>query len=187
MSTIRLSLLTSPGAAAAQLVLAAALIVATVTDLRRRRIPNWLTVSGAIAGLAVHGVYGGMTDLVSSLAGLGVWFLIGFCFYTQVRGIGAGDLKLITACAALVGMIPTLYVATLSFGLQVVWMVARWVALGVVIANLKSLLRWLIAVFTFNLRATSFVPIGTADRSPHAPFLLLSAAIWSAALHFQLL
>ncbi len=36
-------------------VLAAVVLLAAWTDLRRREIPNWLTLGGMLAGLALHG------------------------------------------------------------------------------------------------------------------------------------
>ena len=51
------------------LFLVAVLIVGALFDIRRRRIPNWLTFPAVAAGL-VHHVYGsGAPGLLFSLAG----------------------------------------------------------------------------------------------------------------------
>lgn len=79
--------------------------VATVTDLRSRRIPNWLTGPGFLAGLALHGLYGGVRGAgLALLAGLiaGGIFLA-FCL---AGGMGAGDVKLMAAVGALAGLQP---------------------------------------------------------------------------------
>jgi prepilin peptidase CpaA len=77
-------------------------VVAGYTDLRQRRIPNWLTVSGAVAGMAVNGIMGGWGGLESSLLGLGLGLLLLLPF-VLLRSLGAGDWKLAGALGACVG------------------------------------------------------------------------------------
>ena len=76
--------------------------VATVTDLRSRRIPNWLTFPFLVAGLAAGGVVNGLAGLARSAAGAGlaVIVLAAFCL---LRGMGWGDLKLCAAVGAWIG------------------------------------------------------------------------------------
>lgn len=74
-----------------------------VFDVRSRRIPNLLTLSAIPAGLLLHWGLGGWRQLGSSLvAGLicGGIFLV---FYLA-GGMGAGDVKLITAAGCLAGL-----------------------------------------------------------------------------------
>ena len=79
-----------------------AVTVATVTDLRSRRIPNWLTLPFLAGGLVAGGVTGGLPGLARSAAGAGLAVLIlaAFCF---LRGMGWGDLKLCAAVGAWIG------------------------------------------------------------------------------------
>jgi prepilin peptidase CpaA len=76
--------------------------VAGYTDWRFRRIPNWLTVSSAVAGVAVNGVVSGWTGLKTSLFGLGLGLLLLLPF-VLLRSLGAGDWKLAGAFGAIVG------------------------------------------------------------------------------------
>ena len=72
-------------------------------DLKSRRIPNFVTGPAILAGLLLHlGLDGWRGLLVSLAAGLlcGVIFLI---FYLA-GGMGAGDVKLITAAGCLIGL-----------------------------------------------------------------------------------
>jgi len=72
-------------------------------DLRDRRIPNRLTLSGIIFGLLLHFSIDGWRGLErSASAGLiaGVIFLI----FWLAGGMGAGDVKLITAVACIAGL-----------------------------------------------------------------------------------
>ena len=84
------------------LVLTLVVVVAAVTDLRWRRIPNWITVSGAALGLVLHLVQGGLSGALLSLAGAALGFAIFIAFYVA-GGMGAGDVKLFSAVGALTG------------------------------------------------------------------------------------
>jgi prepilin peptidase CpaA len=78
------------------------------TDLRWHRIPDWLTLPALSLGLLVRlfafGL-GGMFDagLASSLFGAGFGFLVFGLFLIWGKGMGGGDVKLITAVGALAG------------------------------------------------------------------------------------
>jgi prepilin peptidase CpaA len=83
--------------------LAMALAVAAGwTDWRWRRIPNWLTVPGLLAGIAANAAVSGLNGVKTSLlgAGLGLLLLLPFVF---LRSLGAGDWKLAGALGSIVG------------------------------------------------------------------------------------
>src|SRR5271157_4998931 len=71
-------------------------------DWRYRRIPNWLTVSGLAAGIAINTIlfrWPGLKDaLLGAVVGLGI--LLPFVL---VRSLGAGDWKLAGALGACLG------------------------------------------------------------------------------------
>jgi prepilin peptidase CpaA len=81
---------------------AAGVLVATIVDIRTRRIPNELTASMAAVGLglAAAGVSG--VSLWASLAGC----VLGFALMMPghlLGATGAGDVKLLAAVGAIVG------------------------------------------------------------------------------------
>lgn len=83
--------------------LAAALVlIAAVTDLRSRRIPNWLTLSGLGAGLLLNSIVAGPAGLWNSLGGLALGFASYLSLY-GLRAMGAGDVKLMAAVGAILG------------------------------------------------------------------------------------
>jgi len=84
------------------LLLSSMLVIAVQSDLRRHRIPNVVSLTGLIAGLALQGVVDGLQGLYSGLAGAGVGFLCFVPFYL-LRGMGAGDVKLLAAAGAFLG------------------------------------------------------------------------------------
>jgi prepilin peptidase CpaA len=92
-------------------------MVGSVFDVKSRRIPNFITFPSILLGLALHLAIGGWRQLLSSLAaGLicGVVFLV---FYIA-GGMGAGDVKLITAVGCIAGLphVPYLLVLTALCG-----------------------------------------------------------------------
>ena len=75
----------------------------SVSNIRYRRIPNWLTLGGVVTGVALNSVpYQGLPGLKLSLAGRGVAFGSYMLLYL-VRSMGAGDVKLMAAIGAMVG------------------------------------------------------------------------------------
>ena len=92
--------------------IAAGMLIATVVDLRTRRIPNELTaaMAGIGLGLSATGVSG--VPLWASTAG----FLLGLALMMPGHvfgGTGAGDVKLMAAVGAIVG--PALVVTAFLF------------------------------------------------------------------------
>ena len=75
---------------------------AGILDWRYRRIPNWLTVSGLGAGVAVNTILYRWPGLKAALLGtaLGLGLLLPF---VVVRSLGAGDWKLAGALGACLG------------------------------------------------------------------------------------
>ena len=76
-------------------------VAAVVEDLRRRRLPNWLTAGGAAGGLACA-AWGGRHGLAMAAAGLAVGFLLLLPFH-WCGAMGGGDVKLMAAYGSLLG------------------------------------------------------------------------------------
>ncbi len=83
-------------------VLAAMVLIAAFTDLKRREIPNWLTLGGIAAGVALNAWLAGVGGLKTAGAGLGLAALI-FVPLFVMRWLGGGDVKLMGAIGALAG------------------------------------------------------------------------------------
>jgi prepilin peptidase CpaA len=85
-------------------------VIACVWDLRTRRIPNALTFGSAAAALVAAAVAGGATGFLWALAGWGLGLLLFFPMFA-LRGMGAGDVKLLAALGAWLGPEPIVWVA----------------------------------------------------------------------------
>jgi prepilin peptidase CpaA len=101
--------------------------IATATDLKFRRIPNWLVLPFLAAGVGVSVLIHGWHGLGQSLEGSGLGLLIyGILFW--LGGMGAGDVKLSAAIGAWIGphqLFLALIFAALAGGLMaVIWSIA---------------------------------------------------------------
>jgi prepilin peptidase CpaA len=77
--------------------------LSAVYDVRTRRIPNFITFPAIALGLLLHAVFGGWRQLASAAAGGVICGLIFLVFYLA-GGMGAGDVKLITATGCIAGL-----------------------------------------------------------------------------------
>ncbi len=129
----------------------ALVVVGAVLDLRSRRIPNALTLGGAVAGLAanvmVHQVPGAVTSVSGWVAGvalLAIPFALG--------GMGAGDVKLLALAGAWGG--PDFALYTFLFGA----IVGGVVAAGLLLAGVRASRRRAVDAADHALAATVCAP-----------------------------
>ncbi len=139
-------------------------------DLRSRRIPNWLTVPALLLGLGVNTIILGWdgTKVALGGAGLALGLLLPFVL---LRGLGAGDWKLMGALGAWLGPIQTLFVllaTILIAGIVASWLITwhrRWKE---TLSNLRELMLACCfglfphKVITLNNPRLLTVPFGTA-------------------------
>ena len=78
------------------------LTLACISDLRTRRIPNVLTFSSAACALLFHLMTGGWTAAAWSVGGYLLGAVLFFPMFA-LRGMGAGDVKLLAAVGAWLG------------------------------------------------------------------------------------
>ena len=100
-------------------------LAAVYDDVKRRRIPNWLTGSLAAAALVVH-AFGGLRSLALCGLLIVIMTLLGALLYS-LGGIGGGDIKLAVAASAMLGFplcIPFLLYTAIGGGVLAVIFVA---------------------------------------------------------------
>ena len=71
---------------------AAFLLLAVEQDVRRMRIPNWLTAPALVGALGYAGFVGGLSGLGAALLGAAAGFAVLFVPFA-LRWLGAGDVK----------------------------------------------------------------------------------------------
>ena len=127
---------------------------AAVTDLAIRRIPNVLVLSGLGIAVALHWHGGPAGALVSTwLAGLAVGFLLFLPLYL-LRGMAAGDVKLMAMTGAFVGPALALRIALLTC------LIGGILAIVIVLHNGRWRILWhnLVAILTPLLVSLGGVP-----------------------------
>lgn len=112
------------------------LAIATFTDVRSCRIPNWLVLPFLLAGVAVSGWTHGWHGVGQSLLGVGLGTLV-LGFFCWMGGMGMGDLKLCAAVGAWIGP-AQLLVALVITGMVGGMMALCWAIVGGFVGELLS-------------------------------------------------
>jgi prepilin peptidase CpaA len=88
-------------------------LIACVTDIRSRRIPNILTFGAASAGLLFHSFAPAGEGVTTAAFG---WLIgvVAFFIPFALGGLGGGDVKLLGALGAWLGPVPTIWVVLYS-------------------------------------------------------------------------
>lgn len=84
---------------------------ASIEDLARRQVSNWIPLTALLGGLVLNSVERGWLGALSSLGGAVAGFLVFFVFY-WLGGMGGGDIKLMAGLGAILGL-PRLWEAAL--------------------------------------------------------------------------
>jgi prepilin peptidase CpaA len=92
---------------AAGAVFLTVLLLASWSDVRSRRIPNLITVTGMLGGLAFQAAWG-VGPLGAGVLGLGLAFLVALPFFLN-GALGGGDAKLLMVVGAFFGPVDFLY------------------------------------------------------------------------------
>ncbi len=155
--------------------------IAAWTDLRSRRIPNWLTVPGLAVGVATNAVLSGWVGLKASLlgAGLGLALLLPFVL---LRSLGAGDWKLAGALGAFAG--PGTLVNLLLGSVFVAGVMALAVVIyrGRLRQTARNIGHILISLVTFRLPGAQ-VSLDNPEslKIPHGVALALTVVLYGGA------
>lgn len=82
-------------------LLVVTLLCASYTDFKWNKLPNWLTLGAAAAGIILH-LSKGQSGIQFSAAGMGLGFAIMLLLHV-FGALGAGDVKLFAGIGALAG------------------------------------------------------------------------------------
>lgn len=139
-------------------VLAFALTIA-VADVFWKTIPRNLVLLGFLSGLAYHAYFGGF---LSALATSGLAFILGLGFY-ELRAIGGGDVKLITALGAMLGLAHWLIALEVAITIAGLMALAGVIRHGVLLQTFRNIGRLLKHFFTNGLRPHPDIQVDNAS------------------------
>ena len=148
-------------------LLSVVLAIASISDIKDRRIPNWSVL--AVAVLFVPWAITEHVSLASALGAAAITFVIS-CGLYLVGVIGAGDSKLLTAAALFVGfgqLLPFLVLVALAGGVIAVMSLAARPVRALVMFQMRNKGDFgrgvpygvAIAIATVGILARLFVPI----------------------------
>ena len=142
------------------LALVAALSIGVVTDLRRRLIPNAVTIPALALVIGLSGATGGWPLVENCLLGMAV---CGFpLLLAALPGwVGMGDVKLIAVCGAAAGFpaaVTVLLLVTVAGGLQA--------ALQLLIARIRGMGRPTHVPYACSIAAGTLAAFFVAGRFP---------------------
>ncbi|MBA3915448.1 MAG: prepilin peptidase [Acidobacteriales bacterium] len=158
---------------------------AAVTDLRSRKIPNWLTYSGIMLALGLRMSVQGWSGLKEGLAGI---LLAGGLFFVMflLGGMGGGDVKLMATMGAAAGpqaVMPLIIAAALAGGLLSLTLVIYTRHIRQTLRNIWTILRHHLG---YGLRPHPALNVGTPSNI-RVPFgvavamgtlYCVSSAVW---------
>ena len=141
---------------------------AAAIDMRCRRIPNWLTLSLVLSGLAQSWTWAHTVSPGQSFLGLSAGFGLTFVLF-GIGALGGGDVKLLAGLGAWLGPVPTLLVFAVAAVIGMVYVLAQAAGQG----RLSALFRNS-AVIAMSLAHAGEIRAGAgrrdrARRVPAAP------------------
>lgn len=136
-------------------------LAASIEDLIRRQISNWIPVAAFVGGMVCQTIAHGWWGLLYSLGGTVCGFAVFLIFYL-LGGMGGGDVKLMAGFGALLGTKRLLAAALWTAG------VGGLLALAVIAFG--TIRRW--------LRPATDQSAAESDSIPYAPAIALG--VWLA-------
>ena len=159
-------------------------------DVATRRIPNPLTYPALLIGLTVNAllppvliasgavvamIWSGATGLTDGLLGFGLCAVIGVVSFA-FRGVGGGDVKLLAAVGAMLGLyavIPVLF-NTLMFAALIG--IANWALKGTLMARVQVVAANMLSAAVTRRGLTEIYPFGRSE-APFGLALLLGLTL----------
>ncbi len=147
------------------------LLVAAVTDWRKRKIYNWLTYPTALVGLVLHTIVFGWSGLVA-----GVLTMVGVVFIGMLMlplgWLGGGDIKLLAAIGATLG--PAALFQTFFYSLFGGLVLGLSISLvnGYLLELLKRTGRYIASLFMSAATRTNVTTDIETDERGYLPFAI---------------
>lgn len=157
--------------------------LACATDLRTRRIPNPVTLGGAVVAAVYALTFAGVGGLASSALGWVVGLVVFLPFFL-LGGLGAGDVKLVACLGAWLGPTAALWTGLYAALAGGVMAIVLGLATGYLGAAVRNVMELLLHFRQFGVRPhpTLTLKRGSGPRLPYA-LPIAAGAIATMWLH----
>ncbi len=154
-------------------------VIITYHDVRYRRIPNAYVLAALVGGVAINGIFGGLSGLLASLGGCVLAF--GLMFMLHVFGaMGAGDVKLFAAIGAVTSVylvLPTFLIVVLTGGVLAMINVIR---AGVLVSTMHRVLQILVGMLPGWEMPKFAIPTDRSHTIPYGVAITIGSIISTA-------
>jgi prepilin peptidase CpaA len=155
-------------------------LVAAACDVRSGIIPRQLTLFGLLSGLVMHAIVGGF---VSALIAAVIGFAVGLTFF-QLGAIGGGDVKLITALGALLGLRSWMVAMQVAVMMAALMALAEVTRRGLLRRTCRNVYEICKSLYNFGFRAHPHINVNNLS-TVRTPFGVAAAcgtvfAMWVA-------
>lgn len=160
-------------------------LCAGYTDWRTRRIANWLTVSGLVVGIVLNSILSGWRGALASLEGAGL--ALGLLLpLVLLRGLGAGDWKLMGAVGGMMGWRAMLIVLIISCLITGVVALIQVIFTGRLIITLKNVYTLLKGFVIFGLKPNAEISLDNPAlaKLPFGTCVAVGTALCFVAAHW---
>ena len=137
-------------------------LIAGWVDWRTRRIPNWITVSGFLFGIAANSLLAGWQGAKSSAEGAGLALLL-LLPLVLLRAFGAGDWKLMAAVGAFLGPFLCLFILFGSILVSGLMAIVEVMRRGRALTTFRNMVVLVRGFFSFGLRAHPEISLDNAN------------------------
>ena len=163
-------------------------IAAAVIDMRSLRIPNWLTVSGMLLGLAWNTALGSpfYTGFLWALGGLATGLAMLLPLYA-LRVMGAGDVKLMAMVGAFLGLPEILGAVLFTFiagGIVALIYALAHRSAGRMVGNVLDITRFAAFGFMSGVRPSLAAMGPSIGKLPYGISIAAGTIAWLAARQF---
>lgn len=168
--TRRRSIFVKEGIGVNEQMLVAVLGAAALSDVRWRRVPNWLIAVGMAMGIACRGGPFASSSLLAALAAFPLFYL---------RMAGGGDVKLMALICGYLGLSGGLLVISHGYLAGAVWALLKLVRQGLLLERISYFIAWFRQTILLKQRIAYFVPErdGYGVTIPMAACFLMGALI----------
>ena len=169
-----------------KLTLLAVALIGGWADLRTRRIPNWLNLSGLILGFGLNTLFLHGEGLRLSVMGFGLALLVYVPLYL-IRAMGAGDVKFMAALGSMIGprdWLALFFATAILGGVASLCLILARGRVHLTLANLSTITNELLhGRMPFHKDPSLDIHDKRAVGLPHGTLIAIAAVIFLVFLH----